>query len=275
MNLMGKIFTLLILLMSVAFLVVAVMVGASDRNWKAAAQRMKEDAQTATRNISDSKSEIQDLEKILAKEQVFRTQHIANLESQLRRSRANLAQKEKQLTEELKISQANLREMKEANNRLTELDKELSAIKANNKNLVDDIANQFEDNRIMEKKLFEQTSKLERLKQQEADMAAKIAVMSKVMIKNGLNEQSLTDDIPPKVEAVVTAVGKTGELFSIMVGMDDGLRRGHELEIYRSNRFVGTGKVIKADNNNSVLRIVDGMMNDVVREGDSVSTKLF
>jgi hypothetical protein len=60
-----------------------------------------------------------------------------------------------------------------------------------------------------------------------------------------------------------------------MAGQDDGLRKGHELDIYRSNRYVGTGKVLEAENNQSVLQVVKGLMNDIVREGDNVSTKLY
>ena len=45
MNLMGKIFTLLIFFMSICFLVISVMVGASHRNWKKEAQDKLEAAQ--------------------------------------------------------------------------------------------------------------------------------------------------------------------------------------------------------------------------------------
>ena len=80
--------------------------------------------------------------------------------------------------------------------------------------------------------------------------------------------------IPPKIEAVVTAVGDNNATFAVAIGSDDGLRRGHEMDIYRSNRHVGRGVVVLAQNNRSVLSIVKGMMNDIVREGDNVTTKL-
>ena len=52
MNLMGKIFTFMIFLMSTVFLVVSIMVGASDREWKREAEAMKTRANTATNNLS-------------------------------------------------------------------------------------------------------------------------------------------------------------------------------------------------------------------------------
>ena len=90
-----------------------------------------------------------------------------------------------------------------------------------------------------------------------------------------MDENNLVASIAPKIEAVVTAVGDNNTKFAVAIGSDDGLRKGHEMDIYRSNRHVGRGVVVLAENNRSVLSIVKGMMNDIVREGDNVTTKLF
>ena len=59
MNLIGKIFTLLIFLMSIVFLVVAVMVGASDREWKETAAEMSSKARQATESLQNVQSSTQ------------------------------------------------------------------------------------------------------------------------------------------------------------------------------------------------------------------------
>ena len=82
MNLMGKIFTLLIFLMSVVFLVVAVMVGASDRNWKQVAAEMNAKAQQAENSLSTIQTSTQKMEQTLERERVARALQLANLESQ-------------------------------------------------------------------------------------------------------------------------------------------------------------------------------------------------
>lgn len=275
MNLMGKIFTFLIFLMSTVFLIVAIMVGASDRNWKEEANKMKTRAATATNSIDSLKDERARLEKDLVYEKTSRQQQLSNLQTQVRLAQSSLTDKSTQFNEEQKISQGFARELEEANRRLAAQDTELAAIKANNTKLVDDIATQFAENRNIEKSLFAQTAKLEQLLQKEADMAAKLAKITKVMKANGLDENSLTASIAPNVEAVVTSVGERGEQFGIMVGRDDGLRKGHEMDIYRTGRYVGAGVIISADNNHSVLSIIKGLRNDNVREGDNVKTRIF
>ena len=275
MNLMGKIFTFLIFLMSTVFLIVAIMVGASDRNWKEEANKMKTRAATATNSIDSLKDERARLEKDLVYEKTSRQQQLSNLQTQVRLAQSSLTDKSTQFNEAQKISQGFARELEEANRRLAAQDTELAAIKANNTKLVDDIATQFAENRNIEKSLFAQTAKLEQLLQKEADMAAKLAKITKVMKANGLDENSRTASIAPNVEAVVTSVGERGEQFGIMVGRDDGLRKGHEMDIYRTGRYVGAGVIISADNNHSVLSIIKGLRNDNVREGDNVKTRIF
>ena len=274
MNLMGKIFTFLIFLMSTVFLVVSIMVGASDRNWKAKAALEKTRASSASSSIDSLKDIRAKLEKTLEFEKASRAQQLANLQSLNLQTQSQLEDKVNQFNEVQKTSQAYGRELQEANRRLADQDSELKALKENNKKLVDDIATQFAENRNIEKVLFEQTAKLEELQQKEADLAEQIALSQKVMSAYGLTNTSLTDGIAPKIEAVVTAVGRDGDNFAIAAGMDDGLRKGHEMDIYRSNRFVGVGVIVAAENNRSVLSIIKGKMNDIVREGDNVSTKL-
>ena len=274
MNLMGKIFTFMIFLMSTVFLVVSIMVGASDRAWKEEAREMQTRASNATNSIDLLKNETANLDKLLAAEQVSRAQQLANLQSQNRLAQEALAEKATQFNEEQKKAQGYARELLEANRRLKDQDAELAGIKANNKKLVDDIAAQFAENRNIQNVLFEQTAKLEQLQQKEADLAAQLAKLQKIFDAKGLYENILVAAIAPKIEAVVTAVGNNNGTFAVAIGLDDGLRKGHEMDIYRSNRHVGRGVVVLAQNNRSVLSIVKGMMNDIVREGDNVTTKL-
>ena len=275
MNLMGKIFTFMIFLMSTIFLVVSFMVSASDREWKREAEAMKKRASTATNNIDLLKNETASLEKTLALAKVSRATQLADLQSKIKLAQETLAEKATQFNEEQKKAQSFARELMEANSRLNDRDNEIKEIKANNKKLIDDIAAQFAENRNIEKVLFEQTAKLEQLLRKEADLAAQLAKLQKVMRANDLDENALVAAIAPKIEAVVTAVGDNNTKFAVAIGSDDGLRKGHEMDIYRSNRHVGRGVVVLAENNRSVLSIVKGMMNDIVREGDNVTTKLF
>ena len=117
--------------------------------------------------------------------------------------------------------------------------------------------------------------KLEEANRRIAKQAAELAELKKDKKKTAGEPKKAEPLQPaPKVESVVTAVGKDGDKFAIMVGLDNGLRKGHEMDVYRNNRFIGIGKVIAAENNRSILSTVKETMNDKVREGDQVTTKL-
>lgn len=273
MNLMGNIFTVLILLMSTVFLVIAVMVGASDRSWKNDAQAMSLKVTAAQNALSSVRGSQLKKEKYYEAEKVSRALQLSALESQLKRLQDTLDQAQIERDAIVKTSQQQLRELEAAQNRIGAQDKELAELAAANKKLIEDIADQFQTVRNLTAQNFELSNQVKTASDSLANTTAQLARVDKVMKKNGLNENSNTDHIEPKIEAVVSNVFPGG-LFAVKIGNDDGLRIGHEMDIFRRKQFVGKGRVVEAKENVAVLRIVEGMMNDQVREGDSVSTKL-
>lgn len=273
MNMMGNIFTTLIFFMSTIFLVVAVMVGASDRKWINEVSTLRQQADSAKKAVADVRKSTDKKEKYLESERVGRALQLANLESQLKALSDQLGQVRKQLASSTQTSQKRLAELEQASRRIVELDKELDGLKSANTQLVDDIANQFQTVRNLTNEVFEANNQIATLTKTKNGLTAQLAKTDKVLKQNGLNAESLTDHIEPKVEAVVATVYPDG-LFSIIIGRDDGLRIGHEMDIFRRNQLVGKGRVVEAKDNVAVLKAIKGLMNDKVREGDNVSTKL-
>ena len=105
MSLMGKIFTLLIFFMSICFLVISVMVGASHRNWKDVASRMQQDARAAKALVADAKDSSNEQLRLLSAERVSRALQLSQLESQLKRAREDFITKEAQYRKSTEISQ--------------------------------------------------------------------------------------------------------------------------------------------------------------------------
>ena len=134
MNLMGKIFTFMIFLMSTVFLVVSIMVGASDRNWKREADEEKTKAASATSSIDSLRDETAKLEKTLEFEKAARSQQLQNLQSLNLTTREQLDETSKKFFEEQKISQGYARELEEANNRLADQDAQLAKSKRPTRN---------------------------------------------------------------------------------------------------------------------------------------------
>ena len=104
------------------------------------------------------------------------------------------------------------------------------------------------------------------------DLVANLAKSKKVLDRNGLTVNSLTDHIVPKLDGLVVKTSSDG-LFAISLGTDDGLRVGHELDVYRKDRFVGKGTVIKTETDLAAVRINPDFNLDTVREGDHVTSK--
>ncbi len=273
MNLMGKIFTLLIFFMSICFLVIAVMVGASHRNWKSAANDFKAKAEQATITAEAAKAKTGEKDRLLAAERTARAMQLAQLESQLKIAIDSYTQRESQLKEELIISQERLRRLEQAEARLAQQDSEVSELKADNAKLAADIADKFSLVRNLTNQRAELQNQLGSLQNLNQDLSANLATKTKVMNAAGLDDRQLTDHIPPKVDGVVTYVGDNRNLVSIGLGSDDGLRVGHEMDVYRNDRYIGKVRVSKTEYNNSVAQTIRDFMTDTVREGDHVTSK--
>ena len=273
MNLMGKIFTLLIFFMSICFLVISLMVGASHRNWKAEAAEAKAAETLAKNKLTDAKANTSEKEKLLSAERTARAMQLAQLESQLKTIRENYISKEAQLRKESEISQQRLAELEQAQARIKAQDIEVADLQANNTKLVDDIAIQFSLVRNLTNQTFELKNQIALLTEKQSDLVASLAKTKRVLDRNGLTEDSLTDHIIPKLDGLVVQVNNDG-LFAVSLGTDDGLRVGHVMDVYRRDRFVGKGTVVKAQADLSAVRINPDFQLDSVKEGDHVTSKL-
>lgn len=272
MNLMGKIFTLLIFFMSICFLVISVMVGASHREWKDIAQTMKDDATAATTRLQDAKTNTNEKEKLLSAERVSRAMQLAQLESQLKRAREDFIAKEAQYRKAIEVSQAQLAELEQVNRRITQQDTKIADLEANNIKLVDDIANQFSNVRNLTNETYELKTQINLLEQKEGDIRAKLAKSTRVLKHNGLTPDSLTSHIVPRLDGIVSKVGGNG-LFAVNLGTDDGIKVDHVMDVYRGDRFIGKGTVVTTKEDICVLRVQTDFMKDNVQEGDHVTSK--
>ena len=77
---------------------------------------------------------------------------------------------------------------------------------------------------------------------------------------------------PPKLDAIVTAVGERN-LIEISVGSDDGLRVGHRLEVFHENAYLGYAVVLKTDPDRSVAQIDEKSQRAPVQVRDQVATR--
>jgi hypothetical protein len=75
------------------------------------------------------------------------------------------------------------------------------------------------------------------------------------------------------VRGQITAIDKEDRV-EISIGSDDGLREGHQLEIYRGNKYLGRMQVLVAEPHRAVGMILKEYKQEPIRSGDEVATKL-
>ena len=271
MKLVGNILTVLILLMSAFFFAVAIMTVSTHRNWKQAAETLQSEYTTLEAKLKQAKSGTILKEQSIIAEKVARAQQLAQLESQLTSLQAEVDALSKDLNDETIISKQRLARMEQAEARAAQLDKQNKSMSERNVQLNKEVATNYEKLTDLTNTTFELSTRIEEIEKLNQDLSASVAKSDRILKLKGWDENELTNDIVPLVNAVV--VKSTGPLFAVAAGSDDGLRKGHVLDIYRADSFVGRGAVREVENDLSVLETVREFMQASVKEGDNVTSK--
>lgn len=271
MKLVGNILTVLILLMSAFFFAVAIMTVSTHRNWKQAAETLQTEFNTLEAKLKQAKSGSIQKEQSIIAEKVARAQQLAQLESQLSSQQVEVDDLSKLLNEETIISKERLARMEQAEARAAQLDRQNKSLTDRNVQLNKEVATSYEKLTDLTNTTFELSTRIEEIEKLNQDLSASVGKWNRIGRAKGFDENELTNDVVPLVNAVV--VKSTGPLFAVAAGSDDGLREGHVLDIYRAETFVGRGVVREVQNDLAVLETVREFMQASVKEGDNVTSK--
>jgi hypothetical protein len=273
MNFIGKIFVVMIMIMTFLFCAGTVMVFVTHKNWQeaalAAAARL-ESAKISNANLLREKEEALNQ---LAKERAERRLQIADLTSKLSNEQGlknTLAQDNARLNTQLAEALNQSQLINQASEYLTTENSKLLIAKVG--------AEEAHDRRLTE--LVEKTDQLaseqgnsSRLSGENLELAELSATQRMVLNMHGLTLNSISDE-PPALDGVVTAVSATTPLVQISLGSDDGLKRGHALEVFRGTSYLGRIVIRELEPNRAVGMIVKELQKDLFQRGDRVATKL-
>ncbi len=273
MTLVGKIFTMLILVMSLVFMSFAIMVFATHTKWKENSEALKQKLTQQEQLYTQAKNDHEKTKREMALEQASRRSALAALYTKLNAAQADLDSKTAQLIQ--KESQLNeaAAALKSNEDRLTALATELTDNRSKLK-----LAQQERDDIFL--KVVEQTDKFNQseamrtqLEVRNGQLVAQSADMERVMKAHGLTVDSLVAHIPPKVEGIVMDVSDS-DLIEISIGHDDGLKIGHTLDVFRGNSYLGRIVIRKTAPDRAVGQIVKELKRGQIKKGDHVTTKL-
>ncbi|MFV1968221.1 MAG: hypothetical protein ACC628_22590 [Pirellulaceae bacterium] len=284
MTLVGKIFTLLILIMSVAFMMLAMTIFSTHRNWrdvvladrnatapdKSGLKVQIEDLAATNRQLRD---ELQRASDVLAMEQAARRYALATLQTKLEQAEQRLQQREKEFAE-LQAAHGTMVTTLETNEEnLKAIADEIAKLRVSKRD-----AEQARDDkfgRVVEltDKINELEGAKKTLEEYQGALVAQLARMKLVLDRNELTEFTDVANIPPVVDGVVTAVGGH-DLIEISIGWDDGIRQGHTLEVYRDASYLGRVVIQSTEPDRAVARVLKDYRKGIIKKGDRVATKL-
>lgn len=141
-------------------------------------------------------------------------------------------------------------------------------------------------NELQEKEgqIFSLETSIEEMTEKQVRYANKLADMKRILLVAGIDDQKQKElitlmDPPPVVKGEVLKTRKMREnkveLIEVSIGSDDGLVKGHHLDIFRTKgraKYLGKIKLIFVSPDRSVGTLEE--KNGTIEAGDHVSTKL-
>ncbi|MAD79303.1 MAG: hypothetical protein QF918_12020 [Pirellulaceae bacterium] len=276
MTLVGKIFTVLVLIMSISFMMLAVTVFATHRNWQAMVTDpggLKSQIEALSKTNGELRDEIVRAKDQIALEQAARRFALAAGQARLEQLDAALERRNQEYTD-LQAAHGTIVETLDRNQNILEsLTKENEGLRTEIRTAQqarDDYFNQV----VM---LTDSVNRMEgnsRTLQEQHDMLlVQNGKMAKVMRKFEISVDTPVDGITPRVDGYVIAVNDTN-LIEISIGSDDGLRKNHFMEVYRKNSYVGRVEIVMVKPDRAVAKIIPEFRQGIIRKGDRVAAKL-
>ncbi|MEM9186815.1 MAG: hypothetical protein AAGB00_10000 [Planctomycetota bacterium] len=276
MSFLGRIFVVLIFIMSIIFMTLAATVYGTHRNWETIAKARQQELQAKTQDFDQLNDQFKRLDGDLKRQIDAGLQQVRKLESE----------RERLTGRNLQI-QAEVDQLTEANRQATAA---VTATEQNNTRLADENeglrsevrANQVAADEAFRKALLatEEVNKLqgevEVLGERNEQLTQEASRMKFVMTESGLNPALPADAVKPRVDGFVSAIRRRGgtQLIEVTIGSDDGLREGHTVEVFRNAKYLGRVEILKTSPDRSVGRVDAKFQEGRIQEGDRVATKL-
>ncbi len=288
MNLVGKIFTVLIFVLSLTFMSFAVMVYATHKNWRLLVENKEASVgrpKGLALQLQDQKEENERLREQLDQEKrtyeaekANAAQARAKLETEraeLLRERDELLKKQEGFEKELRTEIA---EVKATHQSLENLRKEVEVLRKDIRDAQADRDKHFKEVVRLTDELHQAANETTRLKELNKSLAEQHERALEVLRKFGkVPEPERYQDVPPMVEGLVTATPAEG-VVEISIGADDGLLPGHQLYLYRTNgtlnTLVGKVEVVRTSPDRAVCKSLREWAKSNIVKGDRVVSQL-
>ena len=225
MNLVGKIFIVLILVTSIFFMAVAMAVYATHKNWREVVvapevglQARLDKAKAENKALTDK---AQKLKQQFDAEKAAKTQALAKLESELEVARRELKDLEAKQTDLEKAKREAVAAMNATQENATGYRKEVEGQRTAVEEARKDRDAHFKEVVRLTDELNQAVNDKELLRKRTEELAKDVAKADQVLRKFGLDKNKDYSNVPPTVDGIITATVGSG-LVEISIGSDEG-----------------------------------------------------
>jgi len=276
MNLLGKILTGAIVIAAVMLLCVSMMVYATHKNWKTSADDLKRDLAEARNQNQQLQSKYNSLDSQLKAEVEAALQDVRKLESERVQLIAQSSTIQRQLDSLLQKQRQNMAAVASTQANNEELTKEVAGLRVALRENQQKRDEAFATTIKATDKLHQAQGRLSTLRERNGQLTQEVAMKSSLLLENGFDPTATPGAVVPQVRGIVSASRRnaSGQMIEVTVGADDGLRKGHTVEIFRGERYLGRAEIIQTEPDRAVGRVIRKFQQGQIQENDHVATKL-
>jgi hypothetical protein len=279
MNFLGKVFVIIVLVLSICFMMLAVVVYTTHKNWRelvtgpnglqAKLTQAQADMERLRSEYNRDREQL-DAEKLAAQQQA----------SKLETERTALAQTNVTIQEELDTLKQQQREQTAA----------IASTQKNNEDLTTQVTGLSQQKREAELARDAQyaqmltatelrnqmVGQLEAAMQRNAQLTSQVANMTAVMRANGVDPGTDPNAVVQTVQGEVLAIRRAGgsQLVEVSIGSDDDIKPGQTLEVFRGGKYLGRLNVLESSPDKAVGQVDRRYLQGQIQEGDRVATRL-
>jgi len=284
MNLVGKILTALIALLSVVFMSFALAVYATHVNWRDRVMNPDDGYQAKLKKEQDAKKDLQgQIDRFVAERDAER-KALRDAVAALKTEKENLLRDNADMKKSLTEVQERERKAVAA---LTATQNSAAAATDERDQLRKDLAEARKQREEEFRKAVELTDALHQnandlttLKSKNVTLVQDLQKYKDLLARQGMTQDIdvLLQKLPPAVEGRVLTAAGSGGLVEISLGADAGLRKGDRLEVYRTGAggptYLGRVEVVEAVPDRAVCKIIPEYQKGAIQKGDHVASKL-
>lgn len=278
MNLLGKVLVMLIFVLSLVFMTFSVAVYSTHKNWRDEVNlRLRPELQQQQQTNRTLQARLTTIQSELEQERTARQRALASLETNSELHRQEVAGLQSDVERLQGENRAAVAAMAANEQTLDNHRDEIVLLREQIRTAQDEKDKSFAEMVQLTDELNERRNDLKLLQARNMTLLEQTARMGTVLERHSLDEFEPVDGLPPRVDGKILARGARG-LVEISIGSDDGLRKGHMLEVFRlrgsTSKYLGRIEVLNTEPDRAVAKVIPEFRKAAFQKEDRVATRL-